>query len=88
MNPPLIFIKTTHKSRIEQKHILTPNLFSKYLHAHTTISKNKNIMALSIERPLKLMYQFEKSWSSKTYQFGGTVVIQLVFGDQCSKQMK
>ena len=44
-------------------------------------------MITSIERPSLSMYQFEKSWSSKTYQFGGTVVIQLVFSDFDSKQV-
>ena len=37
-------------------------------------------MTISMDRPTLSMYQFEKSWSSKIYQFGGTVVIQLVFG--------
>ena len=37
-------------------------------------------MTISMDRPTLSMYQFEKSWSSKFYQFGGTVVIQLVFG--------
>jgi hypothetical protein len=36
-------------------------------------------MILSIERPTLNMYQFGKSWSSKTYQFGGTVVILMLF---------
>ena len=36
-------------------------------------------MTTSIERPTLSMYQFGKSWSSKTYQFGGTVVIQMLF---------
>ena len=44
-------------------------------------------MTISMDRPTLSMYQFGKSWSSKTYQFGGTVVIQLVFGDFDSKQV-
>ena len=36
-------------------------------------------MAISMDRPTLSMYQFGKSWSSKTYQFGGTVVILMLF---------
>jgi len=67
-NLPLIFIKTTRKSRIEQKPILTSNFKTIYLHGQVIIFKKENNMILSIEGPTLNMYQFGESWSSKIYQ--------------------